>query len=74
MFTSNTIQEFLTSLGVTNEQGLINQKYNEGLQLYNQGEYARALQVFQLVKRLFPYHSEVDKFIQQSTQIIASLQ
>jgi serine protease Do len=62
LFTSNTVQEFLTSLGITNEEGLINQKYREGLQLYNQGKYTQALRVFQLVKRLFPYHSEVDKF------------
>ncbi|RUT01484.1 hypothetical protein DSM106972_065810 [Dulcicalothrix desertica PCC 7102] len=72
LFTSNTIQEFLTYEGIVNEEGLINQKYREGLQLYNQGKYTEALRKFQLVKRLFPYHSEVDKFIQQSTQIIAA--
>lgn len=72
LFTSNTVQEFLTSLDITNEEGLINQKYREGLQLYNQGKYTQALRVFQLVKRLFPYHSEVDKFIQQSEQVIAA--
>ncbi len=72
LFTSNTIQEFLTHEGIVNEEGLINQKYREGLQLYNQGKYTEALRKFQLVKRLFPYHSEVDKFIQQSTQIIAA--
>ncbi|GJD19252.1 hypothetical protein RIVM261_042080 [Rivularia sp. IAM M-261] len=72
LFTSNTVQEFLTSLGIANEEGLINQKYREGLQLYNQGKYTQALRIFQLVKRLFPYHSEVDKFIQQSEQVIAA--
>lgn len=74
LFTSNTVQEFLTSLGITNEEGLINQKFREGLQLYNQGKYTQALHMFQLVKRLFPYHSEVDKFIQQSEQVIAANQ
>jgi serine protease Do len=72
LFTSNTIQEFLNLAGLTNEQGLVSQKYSEGLAFYNQGQYAQALQRFKLVKNLHPQHSEVEKFLQQCQRIIAS--
>ncbi len=72
LFTSNTVNEFLAKMGIANEEGLINQKYREGLQFCNQGKYTQALQKFQLVKHLFPLHSEVDKFIQQSENAIAA--
>lgn len=72
IFTSNTIQEFLASAGITNEQGLVNQKYREGLQLYSQGRYRQALRRFQLVKRLFPQHSGVKEFLQNCQQVIVN--
>ncbi|AFY35228.1 periplasmic serine proteinase [Calothrix sp. PCC 7507] len=72
IFTSNTIQEFLTSAKIANQQGLVNLKYREGLQLYSQGKYNQALQSFELVKHLFPQHSEVEKYVKQCQQVIAN--
>ncbi|MBD2201396.1 trypsin-like peptidase domain-containing protein [Calothrix sp. FACHB-1219] len=72
LFTSNTIQEFLQKAGIINEQSLVNRQYQEGLQFYNQGNYSQALQRFKLVKSLFPQHSEVEKFLKNCQEIIAS--
>jgi serine protease Do len=38
IFTSNTIQEFLDSANIKNQQGLVNQEYRQGLELYSQGK------------------------------------
>ncbi len=72
LFTSNTIQEFLDSAKINNQQGLVNQQYRQGLQLYSQGNYEQALQKFQLVKRLFPQHSEVNNYLDKCQQIVAN--
>ncbi len=72
IFTSDTIQEFLDSANITNKQGLVNQEYRKGLQLYSQGHYLQALQKFQLVKRLFPQHSEVENFLTKCQQVITN--
>lgn len=72
IFTSDTIQEFLDSANITNKQGLVNQEYRKGLQLYSQGRYLQALQKFQLVKRLFPQHSEVENFLNKCQQVITN--
>jgi S1-C subfamily serine protease len=64
-FTSNTIMEFVRQAGVGNEKGAVDELYRDGLQLYNQGAYTQAIEKFETVKRLFPQHSEVDKFIQE---------
>lgn len=71
--TSNTIMEYVQGeAGTSNEQGAVDELYNEGLQLYNQGEYTQAIEKFETVKRLFPQHSEVDKLIQQSQEKIVA--
>ncbi|PAX51791.1 trypsin-like peptidase domain-containing protein [Brunnivagina elsteri] len=72
LFTSNTIQEFLDSAKVNNQQGLVNQEYRQGLQLYRQGNYTQALQKFQVVKRLFPQHSEVKIYLDKCQQIVTN--
>ena len=68
---SNTIMEFVEQAKVKNQESFVNQKYRQGLQLYNQGKYQQAMQKFQLVKRLFPYHSEVEQFIKACQKEIA---
>ncbi|RUT01492.1 hypothetical protein DSM106972_065890 [Dulcicalothrix desertica PCC 7102] len=70
--TSNTIMEFVRQLAISNEQGAVDKLYNEGLQLYNQGQYAQAIEKLETVKRLFPQHSEVDKLIQESQEKIVA--
>lgn len=65
---SNTIMEFVKQAGITNEEGLVNQIYREGLQLYNQGQYNQAMEKFEQVKRLFPEHSQIDELIQESQE------
>ncbi|MEB3215151.1 MAG: serine protease [Nostocales cyanobacterium 94392] len=72
IFTSQTILEFLDSANITNQQGFVNQEYRQGLQLYSQGKYTQALQKFQLVKRLFPQHSEVESYLDKCQIIIAN--
>ncbi|MEA5574501.1 serine protease [Calothrix sp. UHCC 0171] len=72
IFTSNTIQEFLDSANITNQQGFVNQEYRQGLQLFSEGKYTQALQKFQLVKRLFPQHSEVESYLDKCQTIIAN--
>ncbi|AKG24542.1 S1C family serine protease [Calothrix sp. 336/3] len=72
IFTSGTIQEFLNSGNITNQQGFVNQEYRQALQLYSQGKYTQALQKFQLVKRLFPQHSEVENYLDKCQTIIAN--
>jgi serine protease Do len=73
IFTSNTIQEFLDSANITNQQGLVNQTYHEALQLYYRGKYTQALQKFQLLKRLFPQHSEVENYLDKCQQVVTNV-
>lgn len=72
IFTSETIQEFLNTANITNQQGFVNQQYRQGLQLFSEGKYTQAVQNFQLVKRLFPQHSEVENYLQKCQIIIAN--
>ena len=69
--TSNTAKEFVNAVGATNELGLTDKLYREGLELYWQGKYKEAMPKFEEVKRLFPQHSEVNGLIQKSQQAIA---
>ncbi len=66
---ANTIMEFVKQAGATNEQGTVDQLYQEGLELYWQGKYTKAIEKFEVVKRLFPQHSEVEKLIQHSQEM-----
>ncbi len=68
---SSTMMEFVKQTGVANESGLADRRYREGLELYWDGSYARAIKKFEEVKRLFPQHSETDRLIRDSQQAIA---
>lgn len=68
--TSNTMLEFVKQAGAVNEYGPADNIYREGLELYWNGYYTKAIKKFEEVKRLFPQHSEVNKLIQQSQQAI----
>ena len=68
--TSNTAKEFVKAVGVTNELGLTDKLYREGLDLYWQSRFQDAKPKFEQVKRLFPQHSEVEKLLQTSEQAI----
>ena len=65
---SNTVMEYVKSAGATNEPGLTDKSYHEGLDLYWNQYYSSAIPKFEEVKRLFPHHSEVDRLIQSSQQ------
>lgn len=67
----STALEFVKSAGTANQQGLVDQRYKEGLDLYWGGYYSQAITKFEEVKRLFPQHSEVSKLITDSQQKIA---
>jgi serine protease Do len=68
---TNTASEFIKKAGTTNTQGLTDQRYREGLDLYFQGYYSKAIPKFEEVKRLFPQHSEIDRLLTDSQQKIA---
>lgn len=68
---SSTMMEFVKQVGVANEPGLADRRYREGLELYWQGYYSRAITKFEEVKRLFPQHSETERLIRDSQQAIA---
>ena len=65
---SNTVMEYVKSAGATNDPGLTDKSYHEGLDLYWNQYYSSAIPKFEEVKRLFPHHSEVDRLIQSSQQ------
>lgn len=68
--TSNTAKEFVKAVGVTNELGLTDKLYREGLALYWESHFQDAKPKFEQVKRLFPQHSEVERLLQTSEQAI----
>jgi S1-C subfamily serine protease len=68
---SSTMMEFVKQAGVSNEPGLADRRYREGLELYWNGYYSGAIKKFEEVKRLFPQHSETDRLIRDSQQAIA---
>ncbi len=65
---SNTVMEYVKSAGASNEEGMTDKSYHEGLDLYWNQYYSSAIPKFEEVKRLFPQHSEVDRLIQSSQQ------
>lgn len=67
----STALEFVKTAGTTNQQGLVDQRYREGLDLYWDGYYSQAIVKLEEVRRLFPQHSEVAKLITDSQQKIA---
>ncbi len=68
---ANTVMEYVKTAGATNQLGVIDKDYREGLDLYWKGEYKNAIPKFEEVKRLFPQHSEVERLLQSSQQAIA---
>jgi S1-C subfamily serine protease len=67
---SDTVKEYVKSAGAANELGAIDKDYREGLDLYWNSQYSKAIPKFQEVKLLFPQHSEVDRLLQSSQQAI----
>src|SRR4030095_11971675 len=67
---SSTVLEFVKAAGVSNEIGPADRAYHEGLELYWEQRYSKAIPKFEEVKRLFPEHSEVALLIQGSQQAI----
>jgi hypothetical protein len=68
---SSTVQEFVKAAGVSNQLGPSDTAYREGLELYWDERYSKAIPKFEEAKRLFPEHSEVARLIQSSQQSIA---
>ena len=68
---SNTVMEYVKTAGASNELGVIDKDYRDGLDLYWSAQYKNAIPKFEEVKRLFPQHSEVDRLLQSSQQAIA---
>lgn len=68
---TSTVTEFVRQAGTTNEEGLVDRRYREGLELYWEGSYSKAISRLEEVKRLFPQHSEVERLIRDSQQAIA---
>jgi S1-C subfamily serine protease len=68
---SSTVMEFVRQAGTTNEEGIVDSKYREGLEYYWDGYYSNAIAKFEEVKRLFPQHSETDLLIRDSQQSIS---
>ena len=69
---SSTVQEFVKEAGVTNELGVADRAYREGLELYWDQQYSNAIPKFEEVRRLFPQHSEVARLVQDSQQQISA--
>lgn len=63
---SDTIKEFVSQSGVSNEESEVDRLYKAGLELYWGGYYKDALKKFEAVRRLFPEHSEIDKLIENA--------
>ncbi|HEX5735935.1 MAG TPA: trypsin-like peptidase domain-containing protein [Blastocatellia bacterium] len=68
---TSTVMEFVRQAGTTNEEGLVDSRYREGLDYYWEGYYTNAIAKFEEVKRLFPQHSETDMLIRDSQQSIS---
>jgi S1-C subfamily serine protease len=62
---AKTIQAAIPA-GIVNRQGEIDQWYRSGLELFWRGEYQSAKDKFEVVKDLFPQHSEIDQLISES--------
>ncbi|MDZ7958291.1 MAG: trypsin-like peptidase domain-containing protein [Aulosira sp. DedQUE10] len=68
---SRTIKEFIIQSGLTNKQGVVDRRYQQGLELFWKRDYRGAKTQFEAVRVLFPQHSEVDRLIGDSEQKIA---
>ena len=68
---TSTVMEFVRQAGTSNEEGIVDSRYREGLDYYWEGYYSKAITKFEEVKRLFPQHSETDLLIRDSQQSIS---
>src|SRR5438128_742789 len=68
---SSTMMEFIKQAGTSNDEGLADKRYREGLESYWDGSYTKAIQKFEEVARLYPQHSETARLIRDSQQAIA---
>jgi S1-C subfamily serine protease len=68
---SSTMMEFIKQAGATNDEGIVDKRYREGLELFWKGQYTPAIAKFEEVRRLFPQHSEVGRLIGDSQQAIS---
>ncbi|HKP85718.1 MAG TPA: trypsin-like peptidase domain-containing protein [Blastocatellia bacterium] len=68
---SSTINEFVKQAGTSNEEGLADKRYREGLELFWDASYTRAIEKFKEVDLLFPQHSEAKQLMRASQQAIA---
>lgn len=69
---SSTVLEFVKEAGVSNQLGVADTAYREGLELYWNQQYRNAIPKFEEVRRLFPQHSEVARLVQDSQQQISA--
>ena len=69
---SSTVLEFVKEAGITNQLGVADTAYREGLELYWDQQYSSAIPKFEEVRRLFPQHSEVARLVQDSQQQISA--
>ena len=60
---SSTIQEFIRQSGTINEEGETDKLYREGLENFWKGNFHEARAKFVQVRGIFPFHSEVDRLI-----------
>ncbi len=68
---SSTMMEFVKQAGATNEEGVVDKRYKEGLEFFWKGQYTPAIAKFEEVRRLHPQHSETEKLIRESQQNIS---
>ena len=68
---SSTMMEFVKQAGATNEEGIVDKRYKEGLEFFWKGQYTPAIAKFEEVRRLHPQHSETEKLIRESQQFIS---
>ena len=64
-------QEFINKAGAKPQQGVVSQKYDDAIALYNKHWYSDALNEFQQVNRLSPGHPYVQEYIAKSQAAIA---
>jgi serine protease Do len=68
---ASTVMEYVKQAGIGNEEGLVDQRYREGLELFWGNHYSAAISRFEEVRRLFPQHSETDDLIRSSQEGIS---
>ncbi|TGE33274.1 S1C family serine protease [Desulfosporosinus sp. Sb-LF] len=70
---SSTVLEFARQAGgPVNKPGAVTQRWQEGLQLYWQNYYKKAIPKFEEVQRLYPKHNAISDYISKSQRGIES--